>query len=134
MSSPNADDTGGMPVEVTRTTESSHDDVLVPPVDIHETDDGWVLLADVPGVGKDGLDVEVHKGVLTIHGRMDKTPIAGRVVHQEFRRADYFRSFPLSDQVDRDRIVANVSGGVVTITLPKAQAARPRKIMIEGDD
>ncbi len=137
-------------------TESSHEDVLVPPVDIHETDDGWVLLADVPGVGKDGLDVEVHKGVLTIHGRMDKTPIAGesliitgqkpsdrgeeepepgeRYLRTERRFGRFCRTLPLPATVDFEKATAQCRKGVLEVILPKKEDARPKTISVVVED
>ena len=123
-----------VPVEVSRVRRTGHDDVQVPPVDLYETDDGWILVADIPGARKEDLDLEVDKGVLTIHARRDGDAPEGRVIHEEFERSDYFRSFPLSDQVDRTRITANVVGGQLTIALPKADAIRPRKINVESGD
>jgi len=124
----------GLPVEVSHVRRTGHDNVQVPPVDLYEIDDGWILIADVPGVRKEDLDLEVDKGVLTIHARRVSSEPEGRVIHQEFEPVDFLRSFPLSDQVDRTRISANVVGGLLTITLPKADAVRPRKIVVESGD
>ena len=125
-----ATDPGGGPVDVPRT----RDQVLVPPIDLYETDDGWVAVADVPGVGKDDLDLDVDKGVLTIQARVAQDSPDGGIIHQEYEPADFHRSFPLSDQVDRGRITANVASGVLTIVLPKAEQAKPRKIIVEGGE
>ncbi len=127
-------DQEGSPIEVTRGRASVGDDVVVPPIDLYETDEGWVLLADVPGASKDDLALEVDKGVLTIHARVAKPEQEGRAIHEEFERGDYFRSFPLSDQVDRTRITANITCGVLTVVLPKAEEARSRKIVVEAGD
>jgi len=102
-----------------------------PPVDLYETDAGWVLLADVPGVGKDDVEVEVDRGVLTVRAAMSGEQPAGRLVLEEFARADYFRTVVLSDEVDWERIGANVRDGVLTVTMPKAEQARPRHIQVE---
>ena len=123
-----------VPVEVTRTGEPSPQEYEVPPIDLYETDNGWVLVADVPGVTKENVALEVDKGVLTLHARVEDQAPAGRAIHEEFERTDFYRSFPLSDQVDRERITANVSGGVLTVVLPKGEQARPRRIAVESGD
>ena len=123
----------GHPVEVVR-ERTADDGRIVPPVDLYETDEGWVLIADVPGAGKDDLALEVDKGVLTLHARVEKPEPEGRAIHEEFECCDYFRSFPLSDHVDRTRITANITCGVLTVVLPKAEEARPRKIVVEAGD
>ncbi len=109
-------------------------DTIAPAVDIYETDTGWVLAADMPGVAKDQLDVQVERGVLTIAGRFSAEAPEGRTVHGGFRRPDYFRSLALSDEIDRGNISAGLNNGVLTVVLPRAEAARTRKITVEGGD
>ena len=111
--------------------EAGKKDQQVPPVDIYETDDGWVLLADMPGVGKDDVNVEVRQGVLTIEGRMSGPVPAGQLVCRGFERADYFREFPLSEEVERERISATIRDGVLRVVLPKAETARTCRIPVE---
>jgi HSP20 family molecular chaperone IbpA len=107
------------------------DVVFTPALDIHETVDGLVLEADLPGVPKDQLAVRVEDNVLHIYGRVVwPAPDEGRLIHEEVRRGDFYRSFILSDEVDTERISAEFSGGVLRLTLPKAAKARPRKIEI----
>ena len=114
-----------VPVEVTRTSGPSGREHEVPPIDLYETDNGWVLVADVPGVTKENVTLEVDKGVLTLHARVEGQAPAGRAIHEEFERTDFYRSFPLSDQFDPARITATVSGGVLPLVLPRAAPARP---------
>ncbi len=123
-----------VPVEVTLTSGPSRREHEVPPIDLYETDSGWVLVADVPGVTKENVALEVDKGVLTLHARVEDQAPAGRAIHEEFERTDFYRSFPLSDQVDRERITANVNGGVLTVVLPKGEQARPRRIAVVSGD
>ena len=104
-----------------------------PAVDIYEAADGWVLKADMPGVSKEDVGVHVEKGVLTIEGRMGGPASTGRLVYRGFEPADYFRSFPLSDEVDREKMSARMQDGVLTVTLPKAEAAKTRRIAVEGE-
>ena len=102
---------------------------LPPAVDIYEQDDGLVVVADVPGLVRENLAIDVTDNVLTINGRLARTEVGG-VIAREFELNDYFRQFTLGDRIDRDRITANLEQGVLTITLPYAATARPRRIEI----
>lgn len=100
---------------------------LSPPVDIYETDDALVVVADLPGVGRDDIGLRVENGVLSIEGR----PSYGRpsdTIHAEFDLAPYYREFRLSDKVDSERITAELKHGVLRVRLPKAARVRPRSI------
>jgi HSP20 family protein len=106
---------------------------LVPPVDIYENDQSVVLLADVPGVAEDGIDLTVDRGVLTLRARSKQTPPAGfQPVYQEYVPADYERQFTLGDAIDSERISASVTNGVLRLELPKAAKAVPRKIAVKA--
>jgi len=107
---------------------------FVPDVDIYETDDSLVLLADVPGVKAEHLSVRLEKNVLTIHGRVDPTDAGGRnLIHAEYETGDYYRVFSLSDEIDQDRIDAKLRNGVLTLRLPKAARAKVRKINVSAE-
>lgn len=103
---------------------------ITPPVDIYETHDGLVVLADLPGVPKHGLDVRVEGDMLTIQGR-PMMEARGDEVYREYAMKDFFRQFELTDAVDQDRINANLQHGVLTLTLPKAEKAKPRRIAVQ---
>jgi HSP20 family protein len=106
---------------------------IVPPVDIFETSDRVVILADCPGVEQKGLDVSVDRGVLTLRGTPTKGPPQGfDGVYVEFEPADFERSFILSDIVDTERTTATIVNGVVRIELPKHEHAKPRKIPVQS--
>jgi HSP20 family molecular chaperone IbpA len=90
---------------------------LTPAVDIFETDEGLTLIADLPGVARDRLQLGVEQGVLTIEGN------TGGLY-------GYYRRFQLPEHLDLDRIEAVLKHGVLTLRLPKAEAARPRKIAV----
>jgi HSP20 family molecular chaperone IbpA len=100
---------------------------LQPPVDIYETDEGLVVMADLPGVDKDQLSIHVDKGILTIEGRT-RHIAPGQPVWAEYRLLNFYRRFELPDEVDQDKISAELKHGVLMIHLPKAEAAKPRKI------
>ena len=112
--------------EVTRQPER----FAVPPVDIYETEDGLVVLADLPGVAKEGLSVQVEQGILTIEGRQQPGN-SGDLLHREFSLAPFFRQFRIAEQIDTARIRAALKNGVLTLELPKAEAAKPRQIPID---
>jgi HSP20 family molecular chaperone IbpA len=100
---------------------------IVPAVDIFENDQGLVVVADVAGVSKDGLDISVDDDILTIHGTVSH-PVPEGTTYQEYELADYYRQFHLGEQVDREGITAELRNGVLTLQLPKAEAAKPRRI------
>lgn len=104
---------------------------MSPAVDIFETADGLTVLADVPGVTKDGLDIDVDDKILTIRGSVS-VPRREGVISEEFGMMNYFRQFRLSDEVDQSKINASLDKGVLTLTLPKAEHARPRRIEVKS--
>ena len=102
---------------------------LVPPVDIFDVEDGLAVVVDLPGVQKDDVEVRVENDVLTIAGK-GRHNSAGNVLYREFELVNYFRQFQLSDHVDQEKIKAEMKYGVLTILLPKAEKAKPRKISV----
>jgi HSP20 family molecular chaperone IbpA len=98
-----------------------------PPVDIYEDDQGLVVVADVPGVEPGALDVRVDNGVLTIHGRTQDAA-TGTPIHREYELTGFFRQFQLPEEIDTARIAADVQQGVLTLRLPRAAPAPPRRI------
>jgi len=117
-----------------QTAEPTRDrQTFSPPADVFETGDSIVVVADVPGVSEDGLEITLEKNILTIHGQVNETEREGyQLVHGEYCQGDYERSFALSEGVDRDRIEATVSNGVVRLTLPKSMQAAARKIPVRA--
>lgn len=105
----------------------SQERYVTPAVDIYETVDGLVVKADLPGVAKDGLDLRVENNLLTIRGRAVHCA-QGEMLYGEYQLADFFRQFELSDKVDQQKISAELKHGVLTLNLPKAEEAKPRKI------
>ena len=103
---------------------------ISPPVDIFETPDGLVVVADLPGVHKEGLEVHVEDDVLTIKGH-PSVETSGDEVYREYVLRDFFRQFELTDRVNQDGINANLQHGVLTLTLPKAEKAKPRRIPVQ---
>jgi HSP20 family molecular chaperone IbpA len=107
---------------------------MVPPTDIYETEAGLVLLIDLPGVARDGVDVNLEQRVLTIRAQAQPdAPSDFSLAHGEFRLGEYERSFTVSEAIDRDRIIAALKHGVLKVVLPKAQPASARKISVTAD-
>lgn len=102
---------------------------LAPEVDIRETKDEYVLEADMPGVGKDGLEVLLEGNELTITGRRRPAP-EGEVLHREISGCDYRRAFVLDPLVDAAHIRASIEQGLLRVHLPKAERVKPRQIAV----
>jgi HSP20 family protein len=98
-------------------------DTVIPPVDVIETADGYTLLADLPGVALENVDVAYESGELTL--------TAARTPHRPGAELPkYSRTFRLTEQVAPDRIAAELKQGVLSLSVPKADAAKPRKIAV----
>lgn len=102
---------------------------MSPAVDIYETEDGLTVLADVPGVDKNDVEIHVDDKILTIRGTVSLPKRRG-MVSEEFGMLNYFRQFRLSDEVDQGKIKASIDQGVLTLRLPKAERAKPRRIEV----
>ena len=96
---------------------------LTPAVDIYETADAFVLIADLPGVAEPGLQLEVSRGVLTLEG---ETQVADNQ-----KQRSYYRQFTLSERIDADAGEAALKDGVLTLRLPKSEVAQPKKIAVK---
>ena len=102
----------------------------LPPANIREEGDAYLLELEMPGVSKSGIEVTVENNELTIVGRRSDTEPQGEVVHRESRRGDYRRAFELDLSIDTTKIVAKMEQGVLHLTLPKAESLKPRKIAV----
>ena len=108
--------------------------VFTPATDIIERKDDIVVIADIPGVDENSLDVTLEKNVLTIYGKADTgTPGNHRLVASEYGIGDYQRVFTVSDEIDREKIQASVKNGVLRLTLPKAETMKTRKIAVKAE-
>ncbi len=105
-----------------------------PLVDIFETDRELVLFADLPGVAPDDLDLRYERGQLVLHGRRSGGRPSGSLVHGEYQEGDFYRVFQVHDSIDVGRIEAECKNGVLTLHLPKEEAAQPRKIMVQAKE
>lgn len=101
-----------------------------PAVDIFETEEALTLIADMPGVSKDQLEINVDQGVLSITAATDDSG-RGESLYREFRPGGYYRQFRLLEDFDSAKAVAELKNGVLTLRLPKAESAKPRKIAVK---
>lgn len=104
---------------------------FAPAVDIRESDDGVTLVADLPGVEEEGIEVQVHEGVLLLAGERAAEDDAKRdLVHRERSHGRFERRFRLGDTIDADNIEAVYENGVLTVSLPKKEQVKPRQIPV----
>ena len=107
--------------------------VYAPRTDIFDADDGLVVLADMPGISPDGVDVTLERHVLTIRGRTEDSPPQGfSPVYREYQPGDYERVFTLSEDIEAERIEASVKNGVLRLVLPKAGPAQTKRIQVRA--
>ena len=105
---------------------------LTPAVDIYETDDDGVLVVDLPGCDEGSVDITIEEGVLTVRGTVKPDDLPGlQPASAEYRVGDFERSFTVSELVDVEKVQASVKDGVLRLTLPKAEAAKPKKIEVK---
>lgn len=103
---------------------------VAPGVNIYEADDRYVLQAEMPGVTKEGLEISLEGNTLTFTGQRREEAVEGRPLHRESRVNNYRRVFELDPAIDTQKITAEMRQGVLTLTLPKAERVKPRKIEI----
>ena len=103
---------------------------IAPMATVLENGDGYTLQVEMPGVNKEGLEMWVENNELTIIGRRSLPTIQGNLVHREMRRDNFRRAFELDPSIDATKISAKIEHGVVTLTLPKAEQVKPRKITV----
>jgi len=108
----------------------SQEGYIAPEVNIFETQDGYVLEAEMPGVNKDGLQITLEGNEITIVGRRATESIGGGVIHRERQTAAFRRVFELDPTIDGSRISAKIEQGVLTLTLPKSEKVKPKMITV----
>ena len=104
---------------------------LRPAVNIVEEESGLLLSADLPGASKQTLDIHVEKGILTINAPVSRE-LPGRQIYSEFEWAPYYRQFQIPDVIDQSAVKAEFNNGVLTLRLPKAETAKPRRIEVSA--
>jgi HSP20 family molecular chaperone IbpA len=108
--------------------------VFTPAVDILETDEAITILADMPGVRPEDLAIDLRDSTLTLVGHA-REPVGEqeRYLLREYETGSFYRQFRLSGILDQTKIDASLTQGVLRLVLPKAEAARPRRIQIRAD-
>ncbi len=114
-----------------RTAANHVVEYVAPEVNIVETKDGYVLEAEMPGVNKSGLELTLENTELTIVGHRQVEPLSGEALFRESRRGDYRRVFELDPAIDTSKISARMEQGILTLTLPKSERVKPRKITVD---
>ena len=103
---------------------------IAPPASVTESADGYMLEIEMPGVKKDGLDISVENNELNVIGRRSLPAVEGALIHHESRPENFRRTFEIDPSIDAEKISAKIDQGLVTLTLPKAEHVKPRKITI----
>lgn len=120
------------PLETTRSNT-----YFSPRVDIHETEAELVLLADLPGVAPGDVDLRYEKGELILQGRVKQRANNGHArgtqILAEYEEGDFYRAFQIHESIDSGRIAAECKNGVLTVHLPKAEAAKPKQVKIKAE-
>jgi len=114
----------------TREETRSSEKYIKPAVNIIETAEGLMLTADIPGASKDALEVSVEKGILTISAPAALT-MPGQPVYTEFELASYYRQFSIPETLDQQKAKADFVNGILTLQIPKAEVAKPRRIEVK---
>lgn len=112
------------------TDRAQTEQFITPSASLMEIGDGYVLDIELPGVKKEGLEISVENNELTIVGRRSLPQIEGVLIHRESRPENFRRTFELDPSIDADKISAKMEQGVATLTLPKAEHVKPRKITV----
>jgi HSP20 family protein len=103
---------------------------VAPRASVVENADGYLLQVEMPGVNKEGLEITMEDNELTIVGRRSLPMIDGTLLHRESRRENFRRTFEIDPSIDFNKINATMDQGILTLTLPKAEHVKPRKITV----
>ena len=115
------------------TRESDHNQAeqfISPPASVTEIGDGYMLEIEMPRVKKGGIEISVENNELTVIGRRSRPAVEGTPIHRESRPENFRRVFEIDPSIDADKITAKIDRGLVTLTLPKAEHVKPRKIAV----
>jgi HSP20 family protein len=116
--------------ETRESDRSLAEQFITPPASVREIGDGYTLEIEMPGVKKDGLEISVENNEITIIGRRSLPALEGTLIHRESRPENFRRTFEIDPSIDADKISAKIAQGLVTLTLPKADHVKPRKIAV----
>lgn len=127
-----SDLTAGEPKAPARESGTREGAYFEPPVDIYETDEALILHADVPGATSEDVATHLEDNLLTLTAPVKPVDEAWRPVYEEYAVGHYVRQFRLGQQIDQGKITATLKDGVLTLVLPKVDAARPRRIAVKA--
>jgi HSP20 family molecular chaperone IbpA len=106
--------------------------IFVPVADVYEADHDLTVILEMPGVEKNGVNIRVEDGLLSVEGRLDLTKYQGlRPLYTEYNIGHYARGFRLSSKIDQSKITAEMKDGVLSLKLPKIEEAKSRSIQIQ---
>ncbi|MCF6156358.1 MAG: Hsp20/alpha crystallin family protein [Candidatus Brocadia sp.] len=109
-------------------------DWYFPLADIYETPDNFTILIDMPGVSTENIAIDIRNNELVINGEVSlEAYIDEKIIHNEYNIGHYHRHFAISDAINRDKIEAKMSDGVLSLVLPKAEHVKPRKIEVKAE-
>lgn len=112
--------------------ENTHQTTYVPRCDIWEDDREFILLADLPGVTPENLDIRFENRELTVHGRVPARQEGVEFFYGEYGVGDFHRTFSIGEAIDAEKISAELRNGVMTLHLPKAEKMKPRRIEVKS--
>jgi HSP20 family protein len=110
--------------------ERAEEQFIAPAATVLENADGYTLEVEMPGVSKETLEMWVENNELTVLGRRSLRAVEGTLLHRESRSENFRRTFELDPSIDAEKISAKIEQGVVSLTLPKAEQVKPRKIAV----
>src|SRR5437870_2960328 len=117
-------------VRENRSINNQREQFVVPAASVVEDGDAYLLKVEMPGVNKEGLEISMENNELTIFGRRSLPEIEGTLIHRESRPENFRRTFELDPSIDTSKISARIEQGILTLTLPKAEQVKPRKITV----
>lgn len=119
-------------IEADDTERTRERKCFIPKADIYETDKEIVVIADIPSVNSESVDITIEKNILTINAfGQSGIPEGYSLVYAEYEEGDYMRSFRLSEEIDQEKIDATVKNGELWLHLPKAEHAKVKKIAVK---
>ncbi|HJZ58272.1 MAG TPA: Hsp20/alpha crystallin family protein [Gemmataceae bacterium] len=114
------------------TEEEARTVTLTPRVDVLETEDEFLVFADLPGVKPEDVDIRFEKGELTVHGQRPPAHLGKEPALREYEATSYHRAFGVAETIAADKITAELKNGVLTVRLPKVEAVKPKRIAVKG--
>ena len=113
-----------------RSANQQREQFVMPAASVVEDGDVYLLKVEMPGVNKEGLEISVENNELTILGWRSLPAIEGALIHRESRPENFRRAFELDPSIDTAKVSARIEQGILTLTLPKAEQVKPRKITV----